>query len=117
MQNLSDKLIYDRVTIASAVSGTNNIRRNKVKPGKTEEIRIVSVENKTNKYTSLRIGIFDNGVYYPYFEEKYPVAAELFYTTDIIILREGQQLQAELNGCTLGDKIEMFIHGEWSEEI
>lgn len=115
MNNLSDRLIYDRITNTSADTGTNNMRRNKIKPGRIEIISIVSVENLTTAYTSLRIGVFDNGVFHPYFEEKNPAAGEIYFTTDKIILRDGQQLQAELKGCTSGDHLEMYTHGEWSE--
>lgn len=115
MENLSDKLIYDRITNVSAVAGTNNLRRGKVKPGRTEEIHIVSIENLNTAYTSLRIGIFEGGVFLPYFEEKNPVAGEIYFTTDKMVLRDGQQLQAELVGCTAGDHLEMYIHGIWSK--
>lgn len=114
--NTQEKLIYDRITITSATAGTNNLRRSKVQPGKTEKIHLISVENIITAYTSLRIGIFDGGVFHPYFEEKNPVAGELYFTTDTIILREGQQLQAELTGCTAADHLEMYLQGEWEEQ-
>lgn len=115
MVNTSERLIYDRITNTSAGAGTNDLRRNKVKPGRIEKISIVSVENLTTAYTSLRIGIFDDGIFYPYFEEKNPVSGELYFTTNRIVLREGQQLQAELSGCTAGDHLEMYMHGIWEE--
>ena len=116
MTYMSEKLIYDRITVRSATAGTNTLRRGKVSPGQVEKIHLVSVENITNAYTSLRIGVYDNGDFYAYFEEKNPVAGEIYFTTDTIIMREGQQLQAVLAGCTAGDHIEVYIHGTWEEE-
>lgn len=116
MQNKSERLIYDRKIIESAAAGTNNLRTNKVKPGRIQKVRIVVVENKTSAYTKLRVGIFDNGVFYGYFEEMNPQADELVFVTDEMVLREGQQIQAELQGCTAGDSLEMYTHGHWEPE-
>lgn len=116
MEKLTERLIYDRVKNLSADTGTNNLRRAKVKPGRVERIRIVAVENKTTAYTKVRVGIWDGAIFHNYFEEVSPTAANLYFTVDEMILREGMQLQAELQGCTSGDDIEMFIYGEWEKE-
>lgn len=113
---LSERLIYDRVQNLSADTGTNKLKRQVVKAGRIEKIRIVSIENKTTAYTKLRVGIWDGAVFHNYFEEVSPLAAQVYFTVDEIILREGMQLQAELQGCTSGDELVMFIYGEWDEE-
>lgn len=114
--NTSDRLIYDRKTIPSAASGTNNLRTNKVRPQRIAKIKLIAVENKTSSFTKLRIGIFDNGFFYPFFEELAPQAGELYFITDELILRDGQQIQAELQGCTALDNLEMYVHGKWEPE-
>ncbi len=116
MERLTERLIHERVTNLSASAGTNNLRRGKVGPNEIEKIEIVSVENKTSAYTKLRVGIWDGAVFHNYFEEIAPQAERLYFTTDKIILREGQQIQAELQGCTSGDSLAMFVYGEWEKE-
>jgi len=116
MTKISERLIYDRIVKLSASAGTNTLRRDKVKPGRIECIKIISIENKTNPYTKLRVGIWDGATFHNYFEEVAPQAARLYTVTDEIVLREGMQLQAELQGCTSGDSLEMFICGIWQED-
>jgi len=70
MVNTSERLIYDRITNTSAGAGTNDLRRNKVKPGRIEKISIVSVENLTTAYTSLRIGYSMTGFSTPTLRRK-----------------------------------------------
>ena len=114
--NTSERLIYDIKNIQTAATGTNNLRTNKVKPNRIQIVKLIAVENKTTTYTKLRIGIWDNGVFMPFFEETAPLVGELYFITDEIILRDGQQVQAELQGCTAGDNIEMYVHGRWEPD-
>ena len=100
-----------RVAENNAAAGTNKLRTDKVSPGWIEHIKFVAVENETTAYTRLRIGIETQGVFYPFLEEKTPNAAALYFTDVDWILREGQNLQAELTGCTSGDNLEFYIYG------
>lgn len=112
MDNLKDRLIYDRVQDLAASAGTNYLRRNKVKPGEIEHIKKISVINEDNAYTRLRIGVWDGSTFFMFEEQIAPQSGRLYFTSDEIILREGMQLQAQLDGCTNGDKIRIFIYGE-----
>jgi len=112
----SKRLIYNRTTKTSADTGTNNLRTDPVEPDRIHHYIIISVENKTSPYTTLRIGAYNDGVFHPCFEEISPGAGELIFSADKITLREGMQLQAELKGCTAGDHLEMYISGYWEEE-
>jgi len=109
----SKKLTNERQTIASAVAGTNTLRSRRIKPGRIFRTKIIVIENKDSAYTRLRAGVYDRGFFYNYLEEMTPVAGQLYWTVDEMILAEGQQVQAELQGCTAGDSLEMFIQGVW----
>jgi len=113
MWKLSKRLINERKTISSAVAGTNRLQSRRIRPGRLLKTKIVVIENQTNAYTKLRVGIYDRGFFYNFFEEMLPLAAQLYWVTDEMILCEGQQVQAELFGCTAGDSLEMFVHGSW----
>lgn len=114
-EKISKRLVYDYYQIESADSGINIIRSAKVWQGRIYISRVIAIVNKTSAFTKINIGIYENGVFYCYFTEASPVAAECYFTTDEIILREGQQVQAEFVGCTLGDELSMYIHGIWNK--
>ena len=113
MWKLSKRLTSERRTISSASVGTNKLQSKRVRPGRLLKTKIVVIENKTNNYSKLRVGIYDRGLFYNFFEEMLPLAGQLYWTVDEMILAEGQQVQAELQGCTAGDSLEMFLHGMW----
>ena len=112
---MKDNLLYERVLNLNASAGTNNLTAVKVKQGRIWHVRIVSVENQTNNFTRLRIIIVDGNVTYSCFEDMSPLAGELYFSDDEIFLREGQQIQAQLQGCTAGDVLVMFVHGYWED--
>jgi len=115
MLPFADRLIYDRITITTADPGTNYLRTLPVKPATVQHIKIVSVEDKTGQYSRLRIGAYENGVFMPYFEQINPDSSELYFSTNEILLREGMQLQAQLERVSAGDHLEMYIQGHWEE--
>lgn len=113
MWKLSTRIVSDRVAIVSASAGVNFLRSKRVTPGRLFKSKIISIENKTSAYTVLRVGVYNRGLFYNYFEEMAPSAGQIYWSVDEMIVAEGQQVQAELQGCSTGDSLEMFLHGSW----
>lgn len=99
------------VGILSGGGTYDDLDDDRVDPGKLRVITHVSVENKTNAYTHLRIGVERTGVFLPHEEEKSPVAGEVYWTRSRIIVPAGSLLKARMTGCTSGDVLEMHIQG------
>ena len=71
----------------------------------------ISVEDKTNAYTNLRVGIKSTEIFYPLEEEKNPPAGEVFWTRSRIQYVEHERVCCRLTGCTSADVLEVTIQG------
>lgn len=107
--------IHETVRVDNAASGENNLETKKVKPGRLHFIFLVTVEDKTTAYTKLRIGINDNENFHAYEGQASPSAATLYWMDELMILREGQRVRANLTGVTANDDLVMNVHGFWLE--
>ena len=83
-----------------------------VKPKHIRTLTHVTVENLTNAYTKLRLGVLNCGIFYYLNEQKPVAAAELISAPSDYILGEGDSFFAELTGTTTSDKL-IFCAWGW----
>lgn len=104
--------IYRR-TLKGAGS-TGSLVRLTTKPLSSKKLRLIThatVENQTNDFTKLRIGISNRGVDY-YFDELITVVAdELVVERSTMMLGDGDQFFAEFTGTTTGDVLIANLFG------
>jgi hypothetical protein len=75
------------------------------------ECRHLTVENRTNSFTRLLIGVSYDGTFLQKEAEESPYAANLYWTDSRIIVPPGARIEARLYGCTAGDKLYMSYEG------
>ena len=92
-------------------TGTEYIDDDRVKPGYEHVITRVALENLTSALTRFRIGVWDGANYQLSEEQKTPVAATLYWTSDPIYLSEGENLRIEKVGGAVSDVIMVYIDG------
>ena len=110
-------IITDEVIKGSAASGTNDLESRLVEPGTILEVRHVAVENRTNAYTRLVIGVADGLSFFQKEEEDSPAANNLYWTRSKFLIPAGKKLRARLTGCTSGDVLNMTYEGYlWETE-
>ena len=105
------QIITDEVIKGSASSGTNDLESPLVEPGTILEVTHVAVENKTNAYTRLTIGVADSFSFIEKEEEDGPTADDIFWTRSKFLIPSGKKLRARLTGCISGDDIRMAYEG------
>lgn len=103
-------IITDEV-VKGAVGTQDDLESPQVEPGTILEVRHVAVENRTNAYTRLVIGVSDGPSYFQKEEEDSPQANNLYWTRSKFLIPAGKKLRARLTGCTSGDKIHMSYEG------
>ena len=99
------------IRFISTSTGTEYIDDDRVKPGYEHIITRVAVENLTSAFTRFRIGVWDGANYQLSEEQKSPVAATLYWTSDPIYLSEGENLRIEKVGGAVSDVIMIYIDG------
>jgi hypothetical protein len=104
-------MFHRTIRFVSAGTATETIRDQKVRPGWAEKITSVSIVNFTSGFTRLRVGSWDGNNFQPNHEHQNPVAANLHWSADSIYLSELECLMVEVQGCTSGDKIEVYVDG------
>jgi hypothetical protein len=75
------------------------------------EVRHASIENQTNAYTRLLIGIKKGRKFIQHEAEEVLVADQIYWTRSRIHVPEGYTFCARLYGCTAADKLVMTIDG------
>lgn len=104
-------LFRRRITVDSGAEAPLNIDDEKIKSGYMAGIMRVSVENETNDYTRLRIGVYSGKVFHPHEEEQNPNEDTLYWSSEEFYLGEGENLRMELTGTTAADRINVYIEG------
>lgn len=94
-----------------AAGTTDDLESQRVEPGTVLEVRHVAVENRTNAYTRLVIGVADGLSFFQKEEEDSPAANNIYWTKSKFLIPAGKKLRARLTGCTASDKIHMSYEG------
>ena len=76
------------------------------------EVTHVSVENRTNAYTTVVIGVWDGSNFYELEEEDTVSADDIEWTRSLILVPEGCNLRVRVTGCTSGDEVHATIQGK-----
>jgi hypothetical protein len=118
MPNINDyDRLYRRTEKGSGVTGSIvNLELDRVAPDLVRVLTHVTVENKTNDYTKVRLAINARGTTIYLDELTSPTANELAVSRSDILLGEGDILFAELTGTTDGDKLVMTAIG-WQNRL
>jgi len=104
-------IITDEVINGSAAGTTDDLESPQVEQGTVLEVTHVAVENRTNAYTRLVIGVADGLSFYQKEEEDSPAANNIYWTKGKFLIPAGKKLRARLTGCTAADKIYMTYEG------
>jgi len=111
-----DRLYRRTLKEVAGSADPHYIKLSRVGAKKLRVLSHVTVENKTNSYTKLRIGI-DNGRVFHYIDELSTIVAdELAVSRSDIQLGEGDRFFAELTGITTGDELVMTCIG-WEKSL
>ena len=103
-------IVTDEVA-KKAVGTTDDLESPHVEPGTILEVRHVAVENRTNAYTRLVIGVADGLSFFQKEEEDSPAANNIYWTRSKFLIPAGKKLRARLTECTAADKIYMTYEG------
>jgi len=104
-------LYRKRLKAISAGEATLNIEDDIVLEGKAIIYQRVSVENRTTAYTRLVIGVMSAGLFHRLEEHDNPGANDIFWTSDDINVKQGENLRVQLSGTTTGDEIYIYVEG------
>ena len=109
--------LYRRTKRAAGVTGSVvKIKLGRVPENTLRVLTHVTVENETNSYTKVRLGIEHGGIKH-YIDELITVAAaELVVSRSDIHLGQGDILFTELTGTTTGDILILTTFG-WEQSI
>ena len=105
------QIITDEVLKTSSAADYDDLESRQVEPGTILEVRHVAVENRTNAYTRLVIGVADGLSFYEKEEEDSPAADNIYWTKSKFLIPAGKKLRARLTGCTSGDDLHMTHEG------
>jgi len=103
-------IVTDEVA-KKAVGTQDDLESLQIEPGTILEVRHVSVENRTNAYTRLVIGVADGLSFFQKEEEDSPAANNIYWTKSKFLIPAGKKLRARLTGCTAGDDLHMSYEG------
>ena len=106
-----DQIRRKPIRFVSAGVATEYINDEVVKQGYIHIITRVALENETTAFTQFRLGVWDGANFHLSEEQKSPVVDTLYWTTDPIYLSENENLRIELQGCTSGDVVRVYIDG------
>lgn len=104
-------IITDEVIKGSAAGTLDDLESPLVEQGTILEVRHVSLENRTNAYTRLVIGVADGLSFFQKEEEDSPAANNLYWTKSYFLIPAGKKLRARLTDCTAGDDLHMSYEG------
>jgi len=104
-------IITNEVIKGSAAGTQDDLESPLVEPGTVLEVRHVSVENRTNAYTRLVIGVADGLSFFKKEEEDSPAANNIYWTKSYFLIPAGKKLRARLTECTSGDNLHMSYEG------
>lgn len=102
-----------RLKLAKAGTGAEYISDDPVDMGKVTVLTSISVEDKTNALTKVRIGKKTGGYFHPWEEKLAPIAAALSFSTWEHWIRADEQFQAELTGGAASDECWAYLDGYW----
>ena len=104
-------IITDEVIKPSSGGDYDDLESYPVEPGTVLEVRHVAVENRTNTYTRLVIGVADGLSFYQKEEQDTPTANNIYWTDSKFLIPAGKKLRARLTGCTAADDLHMTYEG------
>jgi len=104
-------IITDEAIKTSSAADYDDLESSQVEPGTILEIRHVAVENRTNAYTRLVIGVADGLSFFQKEEEDTPAANNIYWTRSYFLIPAGKKLRARLTGCISGDDLHMCYEG------
>lgn len=104
-------IITDEVIKAKAAGTSDDLESPLVEQGTIIEVRHVAVENRTNAYTRLVIGVADGLSFFQKEEEDSPAANNIYWTKSKFLIPSGKKLRAHLTGCTANDELHMTYEG------
>jgi len=105
------QIIADEVLKTSSAADFDDLESHQVEQGYVLEIRHVSVENRTNAYTRLVIGVADGLSFHQKEEEDSPAADNIYWTRSKFLVPAGKKLRTRLTGCSDGDDLHMTYEG------
>jgi len=108
-------LYRKRLKATSAGEATLNIEDDIVLEGKAKVYQRISVENRTSAYTRLVIGVMSAGLFHRHEEHDNPSANDIYWTSDDINVKQGENLRIQLSGTTSGDEIYIYAEGIWGK--
>ena len=104
--------VYRKELILSSAGGTyDTLETEKVNSGEVMEIRHVSVENRSNNYTRLLLGVRSGRDFHSKEDFASPSANTLSSTRSRFIVPAECRFSARLYGCTSGDDLHMWLEG------
>lgn len=106
-----DRLYRQKLFSSGDSAATVTVKTLPTDPKTVRVLTHVAVENQTNAYTKLRIGIENTGEKYYLNELDTPAADELAVNPYDIVLGEADRFFAELTGTTDGDIILVTLLG------
>jgi hypothetical protein len=104
-------IVTDEVSKGKASGTLDDLESPQVEQGTILEIRHVAVENRTNTYTRLVIGVADALSFFQKEEEDNPAANNIYWTRSRFLIPAGKRLRARLTNCTAGDNIHLTYEG------
>jgi len=104
-------IITDEVIKTSSGDDYDDLESYQVEPGTILEVRHVAVENRTNTYTRLVIGVADGLSFFQKEEQDSPAVDNIYWTRSKFLIPAGKKLRARLTACTSGDDLHMSYEG------
>lgn len=90
-------------------------RRGLVPPKHRYHVTRLSFEDKTTAPTEVQINVKRGGVIHYLMEQVSPAAGRLYWTTDEIVLSEGERLSVYFSGATASDLLWVWLEGYYLE--
>ncbi len=104
-------IVREHLSLKATGNDPENLFGEKVRASEVIIYHRISLENKTNVLTELRLGIESGGILHAYEEEDDPAAATLYWTDKLLFAGEGERFQAQIKGATAADVIKVFLTG------
>lgn len=105
------KLFYESYLFKLAVGGIETLDDRRVPQGQMRKITHLSIEDRANNFTYVRIATSDGNVDMIQEEEVTCLANNVYWTRSPIYVKEGHFIRFILSGCTATDQIHAFIQG------
>ncbi len=103
-------------TLISSGAAIQNVYGVTVKPSLVHEYTLLSIENLSNGYTKLRVGVDAAGSFNNYFEHDDPQAGLLYWTPRELKVFEHERLQFQITGAGAGDILKIYLQAFKVEE-